>query len=331
MSFFYKIFLIFIFSFYLTVGTFAAIGPEELPELKEKVYYNISPTRPSIGDNVEIDVEMYGAEIKNSNFVWKIAGRIVQESVGGNRLKFVLSEKTTVEVKITTGNSVVIGRSFDFDPKKIIIVWESKTNTPPFYKGKPFYSKESNLILNAINIDQPNPLTNVYNNYTWKVDSTVKGKDSGVGYSSYVHKGDILGLEPLFTVTMSGISSAKDKAVTSYESQSQLRVQAFTTEIFTYEKSPLLGVLFNKMVKTQYKLNKSEATIVSYPVNYSLSSSLSGIYEWYINDVKINSNSNELSFKRTRDNDQSRLTLKIDNVNAILQSKTVSYIVDTTR
>lgn len=334
MSFFCKIFLIFIFIFSFSINTFAATGPEDIAELKEKVYYNVVPDKPNVGDNVQIEVEMYGTQIKDANFVWKISGKTFREGVGANRVNFILSEKTKVDLKIVTGANVTIEKSFQFDPKKIVIIWEAKTYTPPFYKGKSFYSSESSLILNAINLDQENPLTNTYNEYTWKIDTTVKGKDSGVGYSSYIYQGDILGLEPLFTVTMTGIISAKDKAgnkSASLGGQSLLRVQALPTEIMSYEKSPLLGVLFNKTIKPVYNLDKNETTIVSYPAHYAFSSSLSGLYEWYINDVKINSTLNELSFKMKKVNEQSRLNVKIENVASILQTRDISYIVDTTK
>jgi hypothetical protein len=245
-----------------------------------------------------------------------------------------LSEKTKLDLKITTSNGVVVQKSFEFDPKKVIIVWESRTNTPPFYKGKPLYTPESNLILNAINLDQENPLTNKYNNYTWSVDTVIKGKDSGVGYSSFIYQGDILGTEPLFKVTLSGITSFIDKQKNknnSFNNEALLSVQTFPSEIISYEKLPLLGVLFNKTIKSEYNLKKSETTLVSYPLYYSLSSSLSGIYEWYINDVQINNRSNELSFKKKKDNESSRLSVKIKNIASILQTRTETYIVDTSK
>lgn len=334
MSFLSKIFFLSICVFSFSINTTAATGPEELPELKEKVYYNVSPERPNVGDNVQLEAQMYGTNVKDANFVWKLAGKTFKEGVGANRVNFTLSEKTKVELTITTGSNVVIQKSFEFDPKKIIIIWESKTYTPPFYKGKPLYSKESSLVLNAINLDQENPLTNVYNNYTWKVDTTVKGNDSGVGYSSYIYQGDILGLEPLFTVSMTGVVSAKDRVagrIAARGGQSLLRVQSFPTEIMSYEKSPLLGVLFNKVIESPYYLNQSETTLVSYPAYYAFSSSLSGLYEWYINDVKINTSLNELSFKKKKDDEQSRLTIKIKNDASILQTRDVTYVIDTNR
>ncbi len=334
MSFFSKIFFLSLSIFSFSINTFAATGPEELPELKEKVYYNVSPEKPNVGDNIQIEAQMYGTSVADANFVWKIAGKTFKEGMGANRVNFTLAAKTKVDLTITTGSNVVIQKSFEFDPKKIVIIWESKTYTPPFYKGKPLYVKESSLVLNAINLDQDNPLSNTYNNYTWKVDTTVKGNESGVGYSSYVYQGDILGLEPLFTVTMTGITSAKDRASgksAALGGQALLRVQSFPTEITSYEKSPLLGVLFNKTINSPYYLNNSETTLVSYPTYYAFSSSLSGLYEWYINDTKINTSLNELSFKKKKDNEQSRLTVRIKNGASILQTRDTSYVIDTTR
>ncbi len=334
MSFLFKFFLITIFIFSFSINIMAATGPEDIEELKEKVYYNVTPEKPSFGDLVKIEAQMYGTPVGSSDFVWKIAGKTFLEGVGSSRAEFTLSEKTKVDLTITTGSGVIVRKSFEFDPKKVVIIWESRTYTPPFYKGKSLYTPESNLILNAINLDQVNPLTNTYNNYTWKVDSTVKGKESGVGYSSFLHKGDIMGMEPLFKVTLSGITSFTDKQnnkSNTFNSESLLKVQTLPSEIVSYEKLPLLGVLFNKTIKPEYNLDKTETTIVSYPLYYSFSSSLSGIYEWYINDVKINNNLNELSFKKTKKGERSRLSIMIKNVASILQTKTVSYIIDTSK
>jgi hypothetical protein len=212
------------------------------------------------------------------------------------------------------------------------MIWESKTYTPPFYKGKSLYSPESSLVLNAINLDQENPLTNTYSKYTWSVDGTVKGDESGVGYSSYVFQGNILKSEPLFSVVIEGINSFKDKNKNnSYSNETSLRVQAFDTEIISYEKSPLLGILFNKTIGKEFVLDKDEATLVSYPLYYSLSSSLSGIYSWFVNDVKININSNEVSFKKKTEGERSRLSLKIKNSDSLLQSTGILYIINTSK
>ena len=138
----------------------------------------------------------------------------------------------------------------------------------------------------------------------------------------------------MFKVTLSGVTSFTDKQNNknnTFNSESLLKVQAFPSEIISFEKSPLLGVLFNKTVKSEYFLDKSETTLVSYPFYYSLSSSLSGLYTWSINDTQINNSLNELSFKKKKDDERSRLSVEIKNIASILQTRTVSYIVDTSK
>ncbi len=329
-----SIFLLCFLSFIITQKTFAAFGPEEISELEEKVYYKVTPEKPNIGDTVQLEAQMYGTKISDTNFVWKINNKIFREGVGINKVDFVLSEKSKVDLKITTSYGSDIEKSFTFDPKKVIIIWESRTYTPPFYKGKSLFTPESSLVLNAINLDQENPLTNTYNNYNWSVDGTVKGSQSGVGYSTYVYQGDILKKEPLFSVTVSGINAYKDRQNNknnNYNNEAILRVQTLPTEIISYEKYPLLGVMFNKTIKPQYNMNKRESTVVAYPMYYGLSSLLSGIYNWAINDVAINNTSNELSFRKKKDNEQSKLSLKIKNLESILQTRDVLYIIDTNK
>lgn len=327
-----SILLLCFLSILISNKTSALSGPEEITELEEKIYYKTTPEKPNIGDEVQIEAQMYGTNIADTNFSWKINNKTFKEGVGLNKISFTLSEKTNVNLKILTSYGSNIEKSFTFDPKKVVIIWESKTYTPPFYKGKSMYTPESSLVLNAINLDQDNPLTNTYNNYLWSVDGTVKGNDSGVGYSTYVYQGDILKREPLFSVTVSGINSYKDRQNnknSNFNNEALLRVQTLNTEIISYEKYPLLGVMFNKTIKNQFNMNKNEATIVSYPMYYGISSVLSGVYNWTINDVNINNTSNELSFRKKKDNEQSRLSLKIKNLQSILQTRDVLYIINT--
>ncbi len=335
MNFIYKTFLISVLFFILFISKnniFAAKGPEEIKELEEKVYYNITPEKPNIGDTITLEAEMYGTPVKDALFVWKIDGEKILEEIGKNRFTFVLNKKTKIDLSITTGAGVNINKTFDFDPKKIIIIWESKTFTPPFYKGKSLYSPESSVILNAINIDQENPLTNTYNNYKWSVNGTIMGDKSGVGYSSFLFQSDLINLEPKINVSVSGITSFKDKNQNknnSYNNETSIIVNTSPSEIISYEKTPLLGILLNKAIKNEFILNKNETSIVSYPLNYSFLTSLSGIYSWYLNDTKLNTNLNQISFKKVSGGETSRLTVKIKNIKSILQSRQRSYFVNT--
>ncbi len=335
MSFNYKflyIFIIVFLSFLITHKTSAETSiPAEISELEEKVYYNVFPEKPNIRDDVYISTEMYGTKPENTDFVWKIDGKVFRSGVGLDKINFKLEKKTTIDLEITTNSKVKINKIFNFDPKKIILIWESRTYTPPFYKGKSLYTPESSMVLNAINLEQDNPLSNTYNNYKWSVDGVVQGDLSGVGYSSYSHKGDILKREPLFKVEVSSIKSYKDDTKNTFNNEAVLRIPTLNTEIISFEKKPLLGILYNKTIKSDFKLNNNEATFVSYPFYYGINSTLSISYNWYINDIKINNTSNELSFRKKKDDELSKLSLIIKNPSAILQSRDILYIIDTNK
>lgn len=305
-------------------------GPNGIKEIQEKVYYNVLPSHPRLNDSVEIEAEMYGTPIKNATFIWSMNNKEVLRGAGAHKLNFVLEEKSKVSVQIITGEANIVTNTWNFNPKDTTIIWEAKTYTPPFYKGKSLYSPESTLVLNAIDLTAKNPLTNTYNNYVWKIEGEVKGDLSGVAKNTYVYKGDLLMQEPLFQVMTSPISTYNKQNNDVVDALASLRVQTLKTEIFTYESDPLLGVLFNKQIGSDYTLKDDEGGLVSYPLYFSVSSSLAAMYKWYANEGLVSQNSNSLYFKKTRSNEQSRLSVNIENPFSLLQTADISYIIDTT-
>ena len=179
---------------------------------------------------------------------------------------------------------------------------------------------------------------NLYNyyNYNWKVDGRVIGDESGVGRNTYIYQGDLLLQEPYFEVNMTGISAfrngSRDTGSDSQiDSTAAIRVQTFDTNVFMYESTPLLGILFTQQISDTFKFIKSEATLVAYPLYFGIPSSLSGVYKWSVNNELIKENTNSISFKKTRDNEESILSLSIEQPRSLLQSRDISYIIDTTR
>ena len=332
-------FAIFVFSFLSYSQTQAQdfVGPNGVKEIKEKVYYEVSPTKPRVGETVEISTEMYGTPVKDAYFTWYIDGKEYEKGIGKNTISFFLAKKTKVNVKILTGPGYPAENEWVFNPQNTVIIWEANTYTPPFYKGKSLYTPESALILNAINLDAKNPLTNTYSNYVWKVDGTVKGDESGVSKNTFLYQGDILLQEPYFEVIMQGVSAYRNgKQDVSddslIDSSAALRVQTLETTDFTYESSPLLGVLFNKQFSSSiFKFDKNNTTIVTYPGYFSVPSTLNTSYAWVINDETVRTNTNSITFKKIRDNEESRLSISLQNPKALLQSKDISYIIDTSR
>lgn len=306
-------------------------GAGGVPELQEKVSYDVLPSKPKVGDLVDIEAKMYGTPVKDAIFIWTLNSKEYKKGQGLSKISFYVEKETKVSVTIFTVKGTSIVKEWVFNPENVVIFWESNTYTPPFYKGKSLYTTESQLILHGLNLDQPNPLTNSYANYVWKINGKVKGGDSGVAKNSYVYQGDILQQEPLFELLYSNITNYQQTTKTqAVSTRSILKVQTLQSDIFTYEKTPLLGVLFNKKVSSSFLVEKKESTFVAYPLYYSVESSLTPKYSWFINNELVKSNSNSLTFKKVKDNEQSFLDINIKNPKSLLQTKNLTYTIDTT-
>lgn len=309
-------------------------GAGGVPQLEEKASYSLLPARPNEGDTVEIEAQMYGTPVKNAIFSWYIDGALYKKEQGLNTISVYIRKNTKVNLIIDTVAGTKITKEWVFAPQKMLLFWESNTYTPPFYKGKALFSAESELTFHGLNLDVKNPLTNNYANYSWKIDGVVQGANSGVGRNTFTYQADILQYEPLFELLYSNVTTydqtKSGKSTAPISTRSILRVQTLDSEVFTYEKTPLLGVLFNKKIDTNFVVTKPEVTLVSYPVYFSVASALIPDYTWLLNDAVLKRDSNVLSFKKTVDDSQSRLTLSASNPTSLLQSKSVSYIIDTT-
>lgn len=306
-------------------------GAGGIPELEEKVYYTVLPEKPKLGDLVDIRAEMYGTPIQNAIFTWNVDGILYKKAQGLSKISVPIQKNTKVSVSIVTVKGVTLYKEWVFNPQNVIILWEANTYTHPLYKGKPLYTAESELVLKGINLDAKNPLTNTYANYVWKIDGTVQGSDSGVSRRTYTYKGDLLQLEPLFELLYTSITNFQDtEKKEAVNTRSILRVSTIPTEIFTYEKRPLLGILFNKGIKDVFTLQEKETSLTSYPMYFSAQSSSALNYLWSINSDAVKANSNTLSFKKIRDNEKSLLTVSIKNSKSLLQGREMEYVVDTT-
>lgn len=305
-------------------------GAGGVPELQEKVSYTVFPSKPKKGDYVEITAEMYGTPVKNAIFIWNLNGKEYKKGQGLSKISFYVEKDTKVSVAIITMKGAQIFKEWSFNPENVLIFWESNTYTQPFYRGKSLYTPESKLILHAINLDEKNPLTSSYANYVWKINGKVKGNNSGVAKKTYTYQGNILQEEPLFELLYSNITNYQQTTKNeTVNTRSILKVQTLQTDVFAYEKTPLLGVLFNKQIKESFLLDKKEATIVAYPTYFSVGSPTNLIYNWFINNELVKTKSNFLIFKKIQDDEKSILDITIKNPKSLLQTKNTSLIVET--
>ena len=204
--------------------------------------------------------------------------------------------------------------------QEIDLLWQGNVYTPPFYEGRPLWSKQSNITLYAIP-RIPGVSNRLSLEYKWTKDSVVQGNISGVGKNTFSFSDSIFGKPVEVKVEVFG----SDGALLASKSTT-LTPQA--PRVLVYENNPLYGILFNQEVGENYQIKGSEITLTSFPMFFSILGRDSGLmnYLWTTNSGS-SENSNSITYKIPDGvSGRSSITAKISNVDKPRQSLEKNFL-----
>lgn len=314
----FALFLFVYFSFSLSISA------QGLTDFNQAISAVVVPPNPAPGQTVSITLTSSLYNLNDSNIVWKKNGKTEKEGKDARNFSFSLGgagSKTSIEAVVETKAVGSITKSFSFSPGEVLLLYEAKTYTPPFYKGKALPSPQATISLLAITnfktsggvIIPGSELT-----FTWKKNDSVDGANSGRGKNTYQYNnGALLSEAPLIEV----IVSSPDYNVSG---GADFRVTNADPEIIFYEENPLRGVISEVALINEFSLNKTEATIVAQPFFFSTSKkeSSSFLYSWKINNSSVSTpsgRSSVLTIRRPGEKGSSLLSLSIENGQRIFQ------------
>ncbi len=208
------------------------------------------------------------------------------------------------------------------------LVYESKTYTPPFYKGRALPGSESQIKIVAVpNLTLKNgDRGRVENlNFTWKKNSKVLGESSGPGKNTLLLKtGRLPGDSDIVEV----IVSAEDGA----SAESTMAIQGFSPSLSLYLNDPVLGIRMERAIGTNFTLRESEASFVAYPYFFEVTDRNSPTisYSWSLGGVRANARPNypsEITLRRGGDTGSIGLSLSVNNPSKILETAGFSTII----
>lgn len=311
------LFILFVFfSFVSMVKAEISTIPTQIPDLEEQVDISIDPKYPKPGDPVSIKLEAYGIDLNNSEITWTNGSKVLLQGKGEKTLQTTVGKEgqnMTITARIVPPNSKELERTITINPQNVDILWESKTYTPPFYRGKALFSPQETLKLVAI----PNQIDGAKAIYKWTEDDEVHADRSGFGVNTYKFVGDIISKRSDFAVNVSdgnGISA-----------ENTIAMAPTNPEVYIYENSPLYGVMFNRELSSLFDMGTNqEGTLSVYPYFFGVTSrsDKSIEYKWTINDVPINvpTVQSDLTFRNTENVDgKSKIGLIVTNINNFLQ------------
>lgn len=302
---------------------------EKIPGLEEQIDIKIVPENPKPEQETSIEVNMFGADINRSLIVWKVNGVEKQKGIGQKKFLFTNGQSgsvTKVDVAIFPKSGVPIQKSFSFSPIDVDILWQARTYTPPFYKGKALYSPESevdivsipNAFSGGVKID-PSEMV-----YRWKFNYELENDASGYNKNVFYFKGPIILRENLI---QSSVSAGKDPKI---QGSNSVKLNHVSPQVLMYEDSPTLGVLFNKAVSGEFNLTKDEIKFSAFPLFFSTQNkNLKVGYTWAMdaNPVDVPKYQNTIIFRKTSaTKGTASIRLLIDNASHILQRSILSFV-----
>lgn len=274
--------------------------PTQIPDLEEQIDIAIEPKFPKPGETVKLTLEAFGIDLNTSSISWSINGKSSLSGKGQKSVSFVAGKSgqaTNVEVKIAPTNSKGITRAFTVSPQTVDIIWEARTYTPPFYRGKALYSPQENVKFVAMPYAVGRTANPDVVAYKWSQDYEVQGSKSGVGAQSFAYKGGILMLPVNILV------SATDQ--NGNVAENYLALAPFSPQIGLYEESPLYGILWNNELSGGFNFgDKEERTVAAYPYHFGASGKASAnlSYSWAINgyEISVPTSQGSMTFRNTK-------------------------------
>lgn len=280
-----------IFSFIIlafTAVVFPGFVSAQIPRPGNGLSLALDPQFPRANQEVNAKIENYVIDLNRVEVSWYIDGILKKEGFGEKEFIFTTGEVgsssvITVKAKTATGE---ISKTFTIKPADVDIVWEAKSLTPPFYKGKALNSHETpvkivaipNFIIGGKKI-KPESLI-----YTWRIGSRVLGNDSGYGKNVLNITGPKMLREDFVVLRVESL----DKTLVA---QKTLRIKTYYPKIIFYENNPLTGIFYKNAITNTFNMNKDELSVVSFPYFFSLNSKNSPKlkYRWTMNGNKISS------------------------------------------
>ncbi len=186
-------------------------------------------------------------------------------------------QQTIVTLEITDSEGIIRGTTdYTIQPGSVDLVWEGRTYTPPFYRGRPYPNANSTIALEAIpHLFSPNGRINKNDLvYTWEIDGKVVQAISGYGKSTARVSPSRFRNETLVRLTV----ESRDRV---YATQTSVRIPAVDPVFVLYEKIPLAGTIFEKAIQGTYTLDSDEASFELIPYFVNNANDLN--YTWSLN------------------------------------------------
>lgn len=258
-----------------------------IPGIENTLTLSSIPQYPGPNSAITLTLSDSFIDISSSNITWYVSGKEVASGVGLTSYKTSvggLGSETDVVATADTDQGE-LSTSATLTPTSIDLVWESDSYTPAFYLGRALPSAGSRVRVEAIPHFLKSDGSEVPANsllYTWRVNGTVVGTQSGTGHSFA-----LMSVSPFAREESIEVEIASPDG--HYSGTASVSIPVVQPLLELYEDHPLLGILFTKALGTSASIPEPEMAFAAVPYFTPIFApndpSLS--YSWAVNDQTI--------------------------------------------
>lgn len=310
--------ILFVFIFSVTIGLFGFTLPLNAQvDSSSDISIGTLPTNPGPNQSIQVTIESYSINLNSSKISWYVNNKLITQGVGIKTIPTQtgnLGSETVISVQIDT-ETETLTKKLTIIPTSVNILWEARTYTPPFFKGKALFSHQSNILFTAIPRivvkGKEIPKENLI--YTWSKNGVILGDKNGYGKYTLPQTGSVISRPFSIEVEVSDPNTG----ITAFNTTN---VQPIEPEIIIYKTDPLYGVEYSKAILDSLPLSGKEITLTAVPYFFSNIENIS--YNWSINgnDISDGQNTSTRVFRKVGEVfGISQINLKIIQKNKILQ------------
>ncbi len=243
---------------------------------------SFSPRYPGPGETVRVSIDDARVDVYRSDVAWIINGAIVERGVGITSISFPapdFDERAVVRVVVTPPTGSQVERTLTVISAELNLLWESRAQVPPFYKGKTMFVADGEVTVEALprffdaggNPINPDSLV-----YRWQRNGNILMNESGLGKKSVSFKGRTIGGPETVSVLIE--SPTRDIA---FEKKVVVNPQKPMTLL--YINHPLLGVDWANALGQTARIELGEVSLTAFP--YFLGGNkLESLFRWSVNN-----------------------------------------------
>jgi hypothetical protein len=283
-----RINLIIVFFFSFIFIPLSVSSQLTIPRISPTISFSISPNIPKPFEKIDVSIQSYSIDLDLSSIDWFIDGERIAIGDGLVTVSTTLGDigsETIVSVVIRPDEITEILEQISIRPSYVSILWEARTYTPPFYRGRALPSSSSEIFAEADVVfvrtdDQRVSKDDLV--FTWKKNNSTLVNSSGRGKNKIKFKGPLLFREDILTVDVVSTDN-------QFKASSLTRIPSAEPYITLYKDDPLLGKMFHRAFANNDNIPGADITLAAIPFYTSIKNPADShmAYSWKVNNQNI--------------------------------------------